>query len=133
MRLACALLMIAACRPPGYGKHDPDAAVDASATDAPSIDTPGMSCDHGFRLDGHATATSVWLTGDFVAWGGDPGHGAIAFTLGTDGAWTLTHTFAVGSYQYKLIIDATQWIADPTNPDQVDDGFGGKNSLYTCP
>jgi hypothetical protein len=87
---------------------------------------------HGFRLDGHGTAQSVWLTGDFVSWGVDPSHGAIPFTLGIDGGWTLTHAFAAGTIQYKLIIDGSQWIADPTNPDQIDDGFGGKNSLYTC-
>ena len=51
---------------------------------------------------------------------------------GTDGAWTGTHAFTAGTYQYKFIVDGTQWIADPDNPNSVDDGFGGKNSLYTC-
>jgi len=131
-RIACIVVLFAACRPPGYGKHEPDASVDAPAGDARAIDAPVTGCDHAFRLDGHATSSSVWLTGDFTSWAGDPATGAIAFQLGTDGGWTLTHTFAAGTYQYKLIIDGTQWIADPTNPDQVDDGFGGKNSLYTC-
>jgi len=128
------LVLLVACRPPGYGKHAPDAAPDSpSGVDAPSmIDGAAATCDHGFRLDGHATSASVWLTGDFVAWGGDPAHGAIQFALGVDGGWTLTHTFAAGSYQYKFIVDGTMWITDPTNPDQVDDGFGGKNSLYNC-
>ena len=58
--------------------------------------------------------------------------GAIALTLGTDGAWTGQHTFAAGVYQYKFIVDASQWIADPTNPNGIDDGLGGRNSLYTC-
>ena len=53
-------------------------------------------------------------------------------TLGVDGAWTGTHTFAAGPHQYKFIIDSTQWILDPTNLDEVDDGMGNRNSLYTC-
>jgi glycosidase len=37
--------------------------------------------------------------------------------------------------QYKLVIDGTNWINDPANPTQIDDGFGGFNSLLagiTC-
>jgi len=59
------LVLLVACRPPGYGKHPPDAAPDSPPNgDAPSmIDGAGATCDHGFRLDGHATSASVWLTG----------------------------------------------------------------------
>ncbi|HEU0037433.1 MAG TPA: hypothetical protein VFQ53_42775 [Kofleriaceae bacterium] len=137
VRLLALAFVLVGCRPPGYGKGDdgPDPAVDA----APASDgTPGddgssaATCDKSFRLDGHGTASSVWLTGSFTNWGGDPANGAIAFTLGADGGWTLTHTFDAGSYQYKFIVNGNEWIIDPTNPDQADDGFGGKNSLYVC-
>lgn len=130
------LVVVTACRPPGYGKHtggDVDAAVppagDAS-TDAASDAAAG--CDHAFRLDNHVTATSVWLSGDFVMWASSVAAGAIPFAQGPDGGWTLSHPFAAGTYQYKLVIDGSQWILDPTNPNSVDDGHGNTNSVYTC-
>ena len=131
------LLALAACEPPGYGHHAVDAAVDGTHGDGKpgSPDAaPDASnvCDHGFRLDGHGGAASVWLTGDFVAWGGDPAHGAVALTLGGDGAWTGTRSFMAGTYQYKFIVDTSMWITDPTNPQTIDDGLGGKNSVYSC-
>ena len=138
-RLALLVCALAACQPPGYGKAKrPDAATDAGATDGahagPDAAAPdaAAACDHAFRLDGHGTATSVWLTGDFVGWAGDPPHGAIPLALGVDGAWTGSHGFAAGTYQYKFIVDGTQWIPDPTDPNTAPDGFGGTNSVYTC-
>jgi hypothetical protein len=136
VRFACLLaLALIACRPPGYGKGDdtpPDETPDAGSGDG-SVDAPAAAtCAKSFRLDGRSTASSVWLTGSFVMWGGDPAHGAIEFTLGTDGGWTVTHDLEAGTHQYKFIVSGTEWIVDPTNPDQVDDGFGGKNSLYLC-
>jgi hypothetical protein len=133
--LVIALVGIVACRPPGYGKGDdtpPDETPDAATGDG-SVDSPAAAtCAKSFRLDGRSTASSVWISGSFVEWGGDPEHGAIEFTLGADGGWTVTHDFEAGAHQYKFIVNATEWIVDPTNPDQVDDGFGGKNSLYLC-
>ena len=131
-------LVLLACRPPGYGKGGGGGGGDDGTdptTDAPPTQTDGpaaTSCDHTFRLDNHASSTSVWLTGSFTSWGGDPSNGAVPLVLGVDGGWTVTQTFAAGDYQYKFIVDATQWIPDPGNPNSVDDGFGGTNSVYTC-
>jgi hypothetical protein len=130
------LLLAASCRPPGYGKGggggggDDDPGVDAppAQTDGPAATT----CEHGFRLEGNPSASSVWVTGNFTSWGGDPDHGALVLALGGDGAWTVTQTFNAGDYQYKFVIDGTNWIPDPGNPNTVDDGFGGINSVYTC-
>jgi hypothetical protein len=135
--IAVACVGLVACRPPGYGKGDDAPDVDAATTnrdaaiDAP-VDAPASLCDRAFRLEGHAGAATVWLTGDFIAWGGDPGHGAIEFAKGGDGAWAGSRIFSAGTYLYKFIVDGTSWIADPANPDMVDDGFGGKNSRYIC-
>jgi hypothetical protein len=133
------LIFVLACRPPGYGKGDdvgPDPDVDAPAAteDGPPADGPiqGATCDKAFRLDGHSTASSVWLTGSFTQWGADPPHGAIEFAKGVDGAWTGSYAFAAGSHQYKFIVSGNNWILDPTNPDQVDDGSGNMNSLFLC-
>jgi hypothetical protein len=139
MRLAVAVLLLAACRPPGYGKDGhPDAppAGDghpADGSDGEVVDAgvdAAATCNHTFRLDGNGTAGSVYLTGDFVQWAAQP-PGAIAFTLGNDGAWTVTHPFDQGTYQYKFIVDGN-WITDPTNAMTVDDGMGHTNSVYTC-
>jgi hypothetical protein len=139
VRVAFALCLLAACRPPGYGKGDgtpdapaasPDAAV-AGGHDASPDGVVAQLCHKGFRLDQHGEAGAVYLTGDFVQWGADPQHGAIAFVLGADSGWTVSHDFAAGSYQYKFIVDGN-WILDPTNPDVVDDGMGHQNSAFTC-
>lgn len=136
--LALALVALVACRPPGYGKDDkPDAGGDApdagQSTGDAALDTPlGATCDHAFRLDGYSTSSSVWLTGNFVTWATTPGAGAIAFTQGVDGAWTGSYPFEVGTYQYKFIVDGSNWILDPTNQNTADDGMGHTNSVYTC-
>ena len=135
LHFGAAVVLLCACRPPGYGKEEPP---DAATPDTPaqsadaSIDAAALVCDHAFRLDGHGTASSVYLTGSFVNWAGDPQGGAIAFTLGSDGGWTGSYGFQAGTHQYKFVVNGNQWIADPTNPNQQDDGFGGKNSVYTC-
>jgi hypothetical protein len=135
VRLALVLLVVAACRPPGYGKGGgggDDVEIDAPAAiaDAPAVTDAAAVCTKAFRLDGHSLASSVSLTGSFVAWAGTAPP-AIAFTKGLDGAWTGTYDFPAGMHQYKYIVDAS-WIPDPTNPNQVDDGFGGHNSVITC-
>jgi hypothetical protein len=135
--LALALLA-AACEPPGYGKgkHDVDAAPgggDGPHASDGAVDTPAATtCDQTFRLDGHGSSASVWLTGDFVQWAGNPSAGALLLALGNDGVWTGDHQFPAGTYLYKFIVDDSQWIADPGNPNTVPDGFGGMNSVYTC-
>jgi hypothetical protein len=138
MRAAVRLLVLAmllACRPPGYGNEpEPDAAaVDGSMSTADAaIDAVTLGCDHAFRIDGYATASSLWLTGTMVAWAGDPQGGAMPFALGIDGAWTGSYKFEAGTHQYKLIVSGTDWILDPTNPNTADDGMGHTNNVYTC-
>jgi len=45
-------------------------------------------------------------------------------------SWKATLDLPWGaSVQYKFVIDGSTWIADPTNPNQVDDGVGGVNSV----
>ena len=133
-RVLLAVLLLTACRPPGYDKGDDEPAVDAApkppdaAIDAPAATT----CEKNFRLDNNAGANTVWLTGSFTAWGGNPGAGAVELVKGGDGVWTVMRTMDAGSHQYKFIVDGNNWIADPANPNFIDDGFGGRNSVYTC-
>ncbi|CAN5916589.1 hypothetical protein BH11MYX3_BH11MYX3_36380 [soil metagenome] len=132
MRLAVVVLVgLVACRPPGYGKggdDDDDVQVDAGTGSADAApDAGAATCTKAFRLDGHSLATAVSLTGSFVSWAGTAPP-AVPFAKGLDGAWTGSYAFAAGMHQYKYIVDAA-WIPDPTNPDTVDDGFGGTNSV----
>ncbi|MDH5492967.1 MAG: alpha-amylase family glycosyl hydrolase, partial [Myxococcales bacterium] len=72
---------------------------------------------------------SVWLTGTFTSWAETPALGALEMTL-VGGEWSLVHLVEpVGSHEYKLIVDGTTWITDPSNPRTVSDGFGGFNSV----
>ena len=45
------------------------------------------------------------------------------------GIWALTVKLPPGRHQYKFRIDSNTWKDDPNNPERVDDGFGGFNSL----
>lgn len=47
-----------------------------------------------------------------------------------DGVWEIRLRLQRGQdYQYQFVIDGSSWIADPEARVQIDDGFGGKNSL----
>lgn len=46
-----------------------------------------------------------------------------------DGIWERLEPLPPGRYQYKFVIDRVNWKPDPNNPQRVDDGFGGFNSL----
>jgi Glycogen recognition site of AMP-activated protein kinase len=132
------LLVLAACRPPGYGRGDgDDVAVDANSNaDAPPADggtdaVAAMTCTKAFHLDGYSTATTVWLTGSFTQWAPNP-PSAIAFVQGGGGGWDVTHEFPAGQHAYKFIVNGNNWILDPTNPTTMDDGMGNTNSAFTC-
>lgn len=139
MRLAviASLLLVAACRPPGYGKDEPPDAAESMADGGPTADAgvdavEAAVCDHAFSLEGYGTASSVWLTGTFVEWAATPGAGAIPLTLDAGGAWTGSYPFPAGTHYYKFVVDSSNWILDPANPRTAEDGNGNVNSVYTC-
>jgi hypothetical protein len=134
MRLVVLAMLLTACHPPGYGKgDDKEPGVDAAPAPDAEIDAaPATTCEKTFRLENNGGAQTVWLTGSFTSWGGNPGAGAIELTKDTGSVWNVTRTMESGEYQYKFIVDGNTWIADPGNPNSVDDGFGGHNSVYTC-
>jgi glycosidase len=76
---------------------------------------------------------SVELRGDFA-----PDGWEVGVPMELDGAsWNVEIDVAWDApVQYKFVIDGTTWITDPQNPNTIDDGFGGLNSLFegtTCP
>jgi len=75
-------------------------------------------------------ASRVNVVGDFNNW--SPRADAMVDDNG-DGEWTLFYTLAPGVYQYKFVVNSSQWIPDPRNPDKVNDGFEGENSVVRIP
>ncbi|AKT40284.1 alpha-amylase family glycosyl hydrolase [Chondromyces crocatus] len=98
----------------------------------PQCDDSSKRCDHMFTYAGTGNEASVEIRGSFAPGAWDDG---VQMTRQND-QWVATVPIPYGqSVQYKLVIDGTTWISDPGNPNQVDDGFGGKNSLIeatTC-
>jgi 1,4-alpha-glucan branching enzyme len=92
-----------------------------------SLDTGSRSrrtLDFQFTLSGYPEALEVYVTGDFADW--DPR--AHPMTLSADGTWQATLPLTEGDHAYKFVVDGA-WLADPANPETVDDGQGGVNSL----
>jgi glycosidase len=86
-------------------------------------------------------ATTVWVSGSFTPrpgdpanWARDPSEGAIELVDDGTGVWSRTLLIEpFGRHEYKLIIDGTDWIPDPSATELVPDGFGGQNSvLFVC-
>lgn len=91
---------------------------------------PAAGCDqHTFSYDpGSQTVRSVAVAGTFNGWS------TTAWPLSYDSArhaWTLQHSLADGTWQYKFVLDGSNWVQDPTVPDSAPDGFGGRNSVLT--
>jgi hypothetical protein len=69
---------------------------------------------------------SVELRGDFAPDGWDNG-----IPLEIDaGEWRITLSLPNDSVvRYKYLVDGSEWVTDPTNPVQEDDGLGGLQSV----
>ena len=92
---------------------------------------PNSCTAHTFVFDPQGQSHgSVHVAGDFNGWPGTVAAGGwpMAYDGGT-GLWTLQRDLGEGSHLYKFVLDETTWIADARNPDSVDDGFGGQNSV----
>ncbi len=68
--------------------------------------------------------TSVAITGDFNNWreGGLP-------MVFEGGVWKITLKLDYGIYQYKYIINGSEFVADPHAEAYSPDGRGGRNSI----
>ena len=71
-------------------------------------------------------ARRVYIVGDFNNW--SPTADAMV-DENRDGEWTLYYNLPPGVYEYKFVVDGTDWITDPRNPEKVADGFQGENSV----
>ena len=97
----------------------------------PVCDDAFKRCDYEFTYPSSGES-SVDVMGDFSASGWTVG---VPMTL-AGGVWRATVPIPWAKpVSYKLRLNGDTWIPDPNNPNQVDDGFGGKNSVLepmTC-
>jgi 1,4-alpha-glucan branching enzyme len=74
------------------------------------------------------TAKSVTISGSFNAW---DVHKDWLSGPDKNGVWSDVIPLHEGRYEYLFIVDG-KWQPDPSVP-AVDDGFGGKNSIFIVP
>lgn len=79
---------------------------------------------------------TVHVAGDFNQWA--PTIALGGWPLQFDAVkkvWSLQHALSAGVHAYKFVLNEKTWVADPGNPAQVSDGYGGRNSALTisCP
>jgi serine protease AprX len=72
------------------------------------------------------TASTVKLVGDFNDWSVD----ANPLLRCSDGLWKIAIPCQpAGKYRYKLLVNGSQWIEDPSHGLKEEDGHGGFNSV----
>lgn len=100
---------------------------DLLGLDAGAGGDPAACRTRTFEYDpGARSVSSVSVAGSFNDWS------VTAWPMTRDagsGLWTLTRELEDGEHQYKLVVDGSEWITDPRNPDTAPDGFGGSNSV----
>lgn len=79
-----------------------------------------------FRFRPPGDAHTVTVAGTFNDWD------SRAEPLGDgdgDGVWEATVRLAPGNYQYKFVVNTTDWFTDEFAGEFAPDGFGGRNSV----
>ena len=105
------------------GKYDA-AIVDSPEAIVASPIVDGNSVTFNF---GNNSATSVAVAGSFNGWSTT----ATPMTKNADGVWTATvNNLAAGDYQYKFVVNGTEWILDPMNGNVVTEADENQNSAF---
>ena len=90
---------------------------------AQRIDAETWRCTFTFKPSG--TAQTVTVAGDFNGW--NPR--ANPMSMRGDGTYVAEVELEEGTRYYKFVVDERNWYHDPRNPDRVNDGHGGANSV----
>ncbi len=71
------------------------------------------------------TADSVFVAGTFNNWS------TSAWEMEYyNGVWVYVAELQPGVYEYKYVVNGTDWYEDPESPDYVPDPYGGRNSKF---
>ena len=89
----------------------------------PPSTTPARPLNVEFTIKA-PSANKVYLAGEFNKWS----ETATPMRKRPNGEWFVTLQLKPGRYQYKFLVDG-KWQTDPDNPERVDDGYGGFNSV----
>jgi len=75
------------------------------------------------------TALSISVAGSFNHWNPE-----INRLSGPDasGIWTILLPLQPGRYEYRFVVNGSNWVLDPSAP-SVDDGMGDRNSIVDVP
>ena len=111
--------------------------------ETPDCNLTTQSCADGVcTADACAVHTFTWassapLGGAVVVAGSFNGWASTVAAGGLEMAWSPTlgrywakTSLPDGTHAYKIVVDGTQWFADPENPQTTPDGFGGNNSVW---
>lgn len=85
----------------------------------------GTRHKHVFRYKPETKPARAVVAGSFNGWSQDR---TVLEDPDGDGTYEATTLLDPGTYTYKFVVDG-KWIADPGNPDKIDDGFQGFNSV----
>ncbi len=98
----------------------------------PVCDDAQKRCDRVFTYP-YTNETSVELRGDFKVGGWSSG---VPLTkVGAQWEAAVSDLQWGADIQYKYVVNGSQWVTDPNNPNTVSDGYGGQNSFIdnlTC-
>jgi 1,4-alpha-glucan branching enzyme len=78
-----------------------------------------------FTFQAPPYARQVALAGDFNAW--NQRHSTMG--RAPSGVWEITMTLAPGRYQYKFLVNAKEWFADPKAQASAPNPYGDNNSV----
>lgn len=84
-----------------------------------------FECNYVFSLQGYEYAKKVVLAGSFNDWNEND-----VYLLKGTSRWFIPVYLKEGTYAYKFIVDKN-WILDPANKDQRNDGSGNINSFIS--
>ncbi|MBK8692344.1 MAG: DUF1595 domain-containing protein [Deltaproteobacteria bacterium] len=105
--------------------------LDLPAPSTPPTTPPGTdpSCGrHRFAYSPPSAARSVHVAGSFNGW--SPTAWPMTWVEGVR-EWQSERELPDGTYQYKFVVDGSQWVSDPRATASMPDGFGGQNSVLT--
>ena len=79
-----------------------------------------------FKFTPPFQAQKVTLAGTFNGWNKEA---TPICDPDSDGVWEVIIILEEETYQYKFVVNGSQWFYDPDSDDHAPDGFGGMNSV----